>query len=506
MDKFGEAICSFSNDLPDYQKPGYLIIGADDKTGEVVPINITDSLLKNIASIRTEGNIQPQPSMTVEKVMLDGGPVVVVEVEPAYFPPVKYKGKICVRVGPRRGFANEDDERKLYEKRASHVLTFDALPCIGSSLSDIDMMLFKQIYLTKAYPEDVLESDKRDVRLQMQSLGFYDMKHDCPTFAGILMFGNNVERRLPGAYVQYVRFSGDSRGADVAYDYKFSGNLMTILNQLDTFVSTTIAKKRPTPVSALREENIVDYPAWAIRELLMNAVCHRDYEGNGPIQFYQYDDKIEILNPGGLYGNANPKNFPWVNDYRNGVIAEAMKVLGFVNRFSRGIQRVQEELKENENGEADFKLDLETAFLVKVNVSKKSLVPTDDTLDDSKDKSDAKDDTLDDTKDKSDAKDGTLDDTKDKSDAKNDTLDDTKDKSDAKNGTLDDTKVSENAYTIYLVIAANSSISRTALAAKTNISVPSISRVLSELKQKGVIVRVGGKRYGYWKILKNIKK
>ena len=253
MDKFGEAICSFANDLPDYQKPGYLIIGADDKTGKVVPIKINDALLKNIASIRTEGNIQPQPSMTVDKVELDGGSVVVVEVQPAHFPPVKYKGKICVRVGPRRGVANEDDERKLYEKRASHVLTFDALPCLGSSIADLDVILFKQIYLPKAYPEDVLEKDKRDVRLQMQSLGFYDMKHDCPTYAGILMFGNNVERKLPGAYIQYVRFSGRSRGADIASDYKFSGNLMTILNQLDTFVSTTIAKRRPVPVSALRE-------------------------------------------------------------------------------------------------------------------------------------------------------------------------------------------------------------------------------------------------------------
>lgn len=230
MDKFGEAICSFSNDLPDYQQPGYLIIGADDKTGAVVPINITDTLLKNVASIRTEGNIQPQPSMAVEKIELDGGPVVVVEVQPAHFPPVKYKGKVCVRIGPRRGIANEDDERKLYEKRASHVQTFDAMPCLDSSLKDIDIRLFRQIYLPKAYPEDILEKDKRDVRLQLQSLGFYDMKHDCPTYAGILMFGNNVERRLPGAYVQYVRFGGNSRGADIASDYKFSGNLMTILN------------------------------------------------------------------------------------------------------------------------------------------------------------------------------------------------------------------------------------------------------------------------------------
>ncbi len=247
MDKFGEAICAFSNDLPDHQKPGYLIIGAEDKTGKVVPIKITDALLKNIASIRTEGNIQPQPSMIVEKIELDAGPVVVVEVQPAHFPPVKYKGKICVRIGPRRGTANEDDERKLYEKRASHVLTFDAMPCLDSTLDNLDIRLFKQIYLPMAYPEDVLENDKRDVRLQLQSLGFYDMRYNCPTYAGILMFGNNVERRLPGAYVQYVRFSGDGRGADIANDYKFSGNLMTILNQLDTFVSTAIAKKATCP-------------------------------------------------------------------------------------------------------------------------------------------------------------------------------------------------------------------------------------------------------------------
>ncbi|MBA7527482.1 hypothetical protein ES705_19658 [subsurface metagenome] len=107
-------------------------------------------------------------------------------------------------------------------------------------------------------------------------------------------------------------------------------------------------------MSALKEETQFNFPKWAIRELLMNAVMHRDYESNAPIKFYQYKDRIEIINPGGLYGNARPENFPNVNDYRNPVIAEAMKVLGYVNRYNRGIERVRRELKENGNPDAVF--------------------------------------------------------------------------------------------------------------------------------------------------------
>ena len=98
---------------------------------------------------------------------------------------------------------------------------------------------------------------------------------------------------------------------------------------------------------------------------------HRDYEGNAPIQFYEYDDRIEIQNPGGLYGKVSPDNFPNVSDYRNPFIAEAMKVLGYVNRFSRGVCRVQKELKENGNGQASFDFSLITAFRVVENVSQK---------------------------------------------------------------------------------------------------------------------------------------
>jgi ATP-dependent DNA helicase RecG len=121
----------------------------------------------------------------------------------------------------------------------------------------------------------------------------------------------------------------------------------------------------------LREETVAKYPYWATRELLMNAIMHRDYQTNAPVLFYEYDDRIEIQNSGGLYGKVSEDNFPNVSDYRNPFIAEAMKILGYVNRFSRGVYRVQKELVENGNGEAMFDFSLITAFKVVENVSKR---------------------------------------------------------------------------------------------------------------------------------------
>ncbi|SJL26722.1 RNA-binding domain-containing protein [Porphyromonas gingivalis] len=373
MDKFCQAICAFSNDMSGSGKNGYLIIGTKDN-GELSGLKVDDKLLLQIANIRTDGNILPQPIMTVEKFSFDEGDVLVAEVQPSEFPPVRYRGRVCVRVGPRKSTATEAEEKILTERRLSNVRTFDAMPCLGTSIDDLDVALIRKEFLPKAVAEDILGEDKRDITDQLASLvslGLYDLRYNCPTNGAIVLFGKNPERHVHGAYIQYVRFKGKDRAGDILNEHKFSGNLCRVLPKIDAFVETSISQKRPIPVSVLREETVSKYPYWATRELLMNAIMHRDYEGNAPIQFYEYDDRIEIQNPGGLYGKVSPDNFPNVSDYRNPFIAEAMKVLGYVNRFSRGVYRVQKELEENGNGQASFDFSLITAFRVVENVSQK---------------------------------------------------------------------------------------------------------------------------------------
>jgi len=270
MDKFCQAICAFSNDVSGSGENGYLIIGVNDN-GTLSGLKVDDKLLLQISNIRTDGNILPQPVMTVEKFTFDEGEVLVAEVQPSEFPPVRYRGRIWVRVGPRKSTATEAEEKILTERRLSNVHTFDAMPCLGTTINDLDVKLIKKEFLPKAVAEEILAEDKRSIEEQLASLGFYDLRYNCPTNGAIILFGVNPERYLHGSYIQYVRFKGLDRAGDIINEHKFGGNLTKELPKIDTFIETSISQKRPIPISVLREETVSKYPYWATRELLMNA-------------------------------------------------------------------------------------------------------------------------------------------------------------------------------------------------------------------------------------------
>ena len=351
-DKFGEAICAFANDFPNHRQPGYLLVGVDD-AGKASGLTVDDKVLRRLADLRANVNLEPHPAMTVRKHALPDGDVVVVEVEPSDLPPVRYKGRVWIRVGPSRRGANQQEERILVEKRTASQRTFDARPCPGCTLDDLVPDLFLVGYLPYAVSRDVIEENERDLREQMASLRCYDLGADRPTHAGAMLFARQPLRWIPGAWVQFVRWAGTTMADDVLDDTRFEGDLLSVLREIQAFIPLQ-TRSRPVAESVLRERTEVDYPAVAIRELLLNAIMHRSYESNAPVRFNWFDDRIEIQSPGGLYGMASPENFPAQTDYRNPVIAEAMATLGYVNMFGRGVIRAKEALRRNGNPEADF--------------------------------------------------------------------------------------------------------------------------------------------------------
>jgi len=359
-DKFSQAICAFANDMPNHRRPGYLVIGVHDN-GERNGLIVEDQLLQNLSAIRSDGNVLPQPAMTVAKFSFDDGEVAVVEVLPSDLPPVRYKGSVWIRVGPRRAVANEQEERILSERRVALARTFDARPCVEARLEDLALGQF-DAYRHQAVDQDTIASNHRNIEEQLASLRFFDLDRRCPTHAGILLFGKNPRYFLPGAYVQYLRLPGVDL-TDIPLDQaEISGDLFTTLRDIEArarlLVNTAMRSS-----GALREALVPDYPEKALREFLMNAVMHRNYDSTAPVRFYVFSDHIEIQSPGGLYGEANKDNFPNRNSYRNPVIAEAMKSLGFVNRFGYGVTRANALLRENGNPQAEFEFDEHTVLV-----------------------------------------------------------------------------------------------------------------------------------------------
>lgn len=361
MDKFQEAICAFANDLPGSRKKGYLLIGVLDD-GKIGGLTVDDTLMKKVSGIRSDGNILPLPMMTTEKVSMPEGDVLIVEVTPSFDTPVRYRGRTFIRIGPRRDIATPQEERVLSERCAASLPTFDTYPCRGAKLDDLDLDVIIKDYLPCAVDSSVLGNDHRPLEEQLASLHLWNLQWNCPTNAALIMFGKNPKYFMPGAYIQYVRFKGETNAGAILNERRFEGSLYQILPLLDNFIRDGIVTRRPISVSVLREKDVVNYPFKALHELCMNACMHRDYQSNMPTRLYQYDRHIEIMNPGGLYGQARPENFPLVNDYRNSVIAEMMRIFNYVNMFNHGVTEVQDALRENENPPARFNVNLVTAF------------------------------------------------------------------------------------------------------------------------------------------------
>jgi ATP-dependent DNA helicase RecG len=353
IDKFSEAVCAFANDLENSGLPGYLIIGANDD-GSLSGLIVKEELLQRLSAIRSDGHVLPQPVLYVAKYTLDGAELAVIEVMPSDMPPVRYKGRAYIRVGPRRGIANEQ-ERMLTERRMLLARSFDTRACRESSVEDLAFGVF-EVYRRAAISAETIAENHRPIEAQLASLRLFDTTHQCLSYAGVLLFGKSARFFMPGAYVQFLHFPG-SAITDVPLDQaEISGDIVSVVRELEIRVRTLI-KTQMQVAAGFKEVLIPDYPEFAIRELVMNAVMHRNYDSNTPIRLYAFSDRIEIQSPGGLYGEATTSNFPHQSAYRNPVIAEAMKALGFVNRFGYGVQRAQKLLLDNGNPALEFSFE-----------------------------------------------------------------------------------------------------------------------------------------------------
>jgi ATP-dependent DNA helicase RecG len=353
--KIRQAICAFANDLANHQKPGVLFVGVNDD-GSCANLAIDDALLLNLAGIRSEGKILPFPVLQVNKRTINNCELAVVIVEPSDAPPVRLEGRTYIRVGPRRATATPEEERRLNEKRRARDLPFDLRPFISATLDDLDLENFQHEYLTSALAPEVLAENQRSLLQKLISLRFATPEpNSVPTSLGILVAGKEPRQFIPGFYLQFVRFDGTELTDPIRDQKDIGGSLVTLLRYTDEVLQANISIATDITAQPIEIKH-PDYPIIALQQLVRNAVMHRSYEEtNAPVRVYWFNDRIEIQNPGGLFGQMNRQNFgQGVTDYRNPHLAEAMKTLGYVQRFGIGIPTAQKELAKNGNLPAEF--------------------------------------------------------------------------------------------------------------------------------------------------------
>jgi ATP-dependent DNA helicase RecG len=353
--KVEEAICAFANDLPGSGKVGVVLIGVDDKTGRPTGLEVSDQLLLTLTNIRSDGNILPFPNLTVYKATLDGVDLAVVEVKPSPSPPVRLRGRTVVRPGPRGATATRDEERILVERRRSFELSFDQRSVHGSTLADLDLRLFERELLPSAVTAEVLQENNRSPMEQLAALHLASPDGE-PNVAGLLVLGSDPTGFIPGAYIQFLRLDGTELSDAVIDRKELIGPLPEVLRRLDEITNAHIRVATRLTDGPL-ETRLPDYPLLAMQQLLRNAVMHRNYEtSHAPVQWFWFTDRVEIHNPGGLFGRVTPKTFgtPGGNDYRNPTVAAALHQLGFVQRFGMGVPLARKACAENGNPALEF--------------------------------------------------------------------------------------------------------------------------------------------------------
>lgn len=166
-----------------------------------------------------------------------------------------------------------------------------------------------------------------------------------PTYAALLLFGRHPQRWLPSASILAARFSGVAFG-DQFVKQEISGSLPEQLRRAEIFTRDNL--RRVVRLVGLSHEEVLEYPFEAVRELLVNAVAHRDYNQQGDtIHLNLFADRLEVSSPGGLPGPVNLENLLKARFSRNPVIVQVLSDLGFVERLGYGLDRVVTLMQQN---------------------------------------------------------------------------------------------------------------------------------------------------------------
>jgi ATP-dependent DNA helicase RecG len=325
---------------------GTVLLGVSPRAGEPVGIKDLEAAYERVfqAAILSDPTLVlplPRQVSVIKPGMLVPANLVVVSV-PQGLPHVYcLDGRYLGREGAQ---TNPLSARKLYKLLHQRgVVQFESRLVPNAMLSDLDEDR------VLAYAHDFGNIPGYDLDKAYEFL----IKRGCIvrvgselqlTYAALLLFGSYPQQWLPNATILAGRFPGSAfSGTYIKRD--ITGNLPEQLRQAEEFIRTNL--NSTIRLVGLQHQESLEYPFEAVRELLVNAVTHRDYNLQGDnIHLNIFVDRLEISSPGTLPGPVTLKNLLEARFARNAVISQVLSDLGYVERLGYGLDRVVEAVRQ----------------------------------------------------------------------------------------------------------------------------------------------------------------
>lgn len=310
---------------------GTVLLGIAPRSGRVQGIRNPEDTIDRIfqaALLADPPLILPIPQV----IPWENHQVVMVSVPPGLPHVYNLDGRYYRRKGKVNLPITDRDLRKLLMERG--VIQFESQIPPGANLDDLDDGLIT------AYRNFLQRPANESTEQILVKRGCIKRENGIlrPTYAAILLFGKNPRQWIPSSYVMAARFPGVSISEEFIKQ-DIGGTLPEQIHQAEVFVRDNL--RSTVKIKGLTHQETAEYPLEAIRELLVNAVAHRDYNQSGDgIHIHLYQDRLEVHSPGGLPGPVNLDNLLTARFSRNPVIAQVLSDMGFVERLGYGMNRV----------------------------------------------------------------------------------------------------------------------------------------------------------------------
>ena len=331
-----ETVSAFSN-----TGGGEILVGINN-SGEVNGVEIGKNTIEDLTN-KIKENTDPEIYPRITTRIIDNKTIVTIRIKESNDHLVLAFGRPYKRVGKSTVRMSKDEYERLILEKHKDKLQFDNQICKDATLKDINWDFIKEKFI----PLYEKVSEKRIIgspKSLLESLNC--IKDNKLTNAGILLFGKNLQRFFINAYIALARYKGKEIGAE-RLDYKeFEGSLIKQIDDCDRYIKEHIAVMSRLLPHKVEREDIPEYCWFSIRELITNAVCHRDYSEEGSkVIIKMFDDHIEYYNPGGLPKGITPQNIAEKQFSKNPILAKVLAKIRYIEELGEGWNKIIDEYK-----------------------------------------------------------------------------------------------------------------------------------------------------------------